>query len=151
MSDALKLYSNRSQGLIMVMKAVSLLGGSNTEQMVREFIDAADYYRADRHDLPPYPGLDAGKYYVLMAWARKDCVDRGLVRERGEDAWELSLSGRWRMRKIRRWCESGRLDPRQCYLWTPKFKGLMDPEYKYSSKDARGPEDVIDQVTDLEL
>lgn len=151
MSDGLKLYSNRSQGLIMVLKAVSLLGGANTEQMVREFIGAADYYRADRHDLPPYAGLDAEKYHVLMAWARKDCVDRGLIRERGEDAWELSLSGRWKLRKIQRWCESGRFDLRQCYLWTPKFKALMDPEYKYSSKDARGPEDVIDQVTELEL
>jgi len=132
--------------MVLVLQSLSELTGSNTKQEVIAHIRDLGYYHVTRHDLPPYPGQNESKYHTLLAWARKDCVERDFILNNERDAWALSLNGRALIEKIRRLCEDQEFDVRKCYLWTSKFKKKMDPKYEPSQADAKRPEDVFEEM-----
>jgi hypothetical protein len=136
-------YSNRGQGMILVLLALKELTGSNSKQAVIDHITRLSYYEVTRHDLPPYLGQSEPKYHTLLAWARKDCVDRNLILNDEVNAWALTpREGHETTARISKRFASGELDVRKCYLWTPKFKMLMNPSYTPSDADAERPEDI---------
>src|SRR5260221_12071593 len=124
-------YSNRGQGVILVLYALRELAGACTKQEVLRFISSAGFYDITRHDLPPYDNQSEPRYHTLLAWARKDALIRGWLVDTAErDAWQLSRAGR---RVLEGTCErysSGALRGRKCYPWTPKFKKLMHPAFQ---------------------
>ena len=139
-------YGNRGQCMVLVLESLSDLTGSNTKQEVLNHIREAGHYHVTRHDLPPYPGQNESKYHTLLAWARKDCVQRDYILNNERDAWALSLKGRALVAKIREHCIAQRLDVRKCYLWTAKFKKRMDPKDEPSEADAKRPEVIFEEM-----
>lgn len=95
---------------------------------------------------PPYAGQNESKYHTLLAWARKDCVERDFVLNNERDAWALRLKGRALIEWIHQLCVAQNFDVRKCYLWTEKFKKKMDPKYQPSDTDAKRPEIVFEEM-----
>jgi hypothetical protein len=66
-----------------------------------------------------------------------------LVDTSERDAWQLSRDGRKMLENIFSRYRDRKLDVRQCYLWTPKFKKRVDPNYEPSAKDAVRREELL--------
>jgi hypothetical protein len=140
MQKRLDVYSNRGQGVVLVLYSLRELCGACEKQEVLKFIQNADLYDISRYDLPPYPGQNEPKYHTLLAWARKDALIEGwLVDTRERDAWQLSRTGGQVLDKAIQKFRSSEWTVRKCYLWTPKFKKLVDPSYETSPEDASRP------------
>lgn len=130
-------YSNRGQGVILVLYALSQLGAACTKQEVLDFISDTGFYDITRHDLPAYPSQNESRYRTLLAWARKDALINSWLEDPNErDAWQLSREGRRVLERTIERYKSGEWSVRKCYLWTPHFKKLIDPAYEPSPEDS---------------
>lgn len=124
----MNVYSNRGQGVVLVLYSLHELGGARTKREVLSFVQHAGLYDITRHDLPPYENQSEQKYHTLLAWARKDALIAGwLIDTRERDAWQLSRPGRDILDRTTRRYRGGDLSVSMCYLWTPKFKKTIDP------------------------
>jgi len=56
MPSPIRAYTNRGQGVFLVLFALQELGGTNTKQEVIARISGGKCYEVTRHDLPPYQG-----------------------------------------------------------------------------------------------
>jgi len=139
----MNVYSNRGQGVVLVLYALQELGGVCAKREVLSFIQYADLYEITRHDLPPYKSQSEPKYHTLLAWARKDALIAGwLIDTSEQDAWQLSRPGRNILARTTTRYRNGNLSVRMCYLWTPKFKKTVDPAYVPSADDRVRPEEL---------
>ena len=140
----MKIYSNRGQGVFLVLYALRELGGVCSKREVLTFIQDGNLYEITRHDLPPYDNQSEPKYHTLLAWARKDCVESEWLIDTDErDAWQLARDGREILERTITRYRTGNLSVRKCYLWTPKMKALVDPAYVPSSEDSIRPEEIL--------
>lgn len=145
-TSKISAYSNRWQEIILVLHALHELGGSNAKQQVIEHISQSGYYAVTKYDLPRYENHNEPKYHTLLAWARKDCVERNLILDHERDAWALSREGRRKIEEIHRVFSKGEYDVRKCYLWTPKFKKMLFPAYEPSVVEAKRPEQIFEEL-----
>jgi len=141
----MSVYSKEGQAVFLVLYALLELGGVCSKQEVLDFIERAEYYDLKAHDLPPYKNQTEPRYHTLVGWARFHAVQLGWMVDVDEkDNWQLSRDGRGILdRTIQRY-RSGELSVRECYLWTPKFKKLVDPTYEPSPKDRQRFERVYE-------
>ena len=131
----MNVYSNRGQGVFLVLYSLLELGGACTKRKVLSFVQYADLYDITRHDLPPYESQNEPKYHTLLAWARKDALRAGWLIETTErDAWQLSREGRDSLDRTTKRYRGGDLSVRMCYLWTPKFKKSVSTKPRYASR-----------------
>jgi hypothetical protein len=143
----MKIYSNRVQGVFLVLYVLRELSGACTKREVLQFIEDRKLYEITRHDLPPYPGQNEPKYHTLLCWARKDAVERDWMLDIDQrDAWQLTRAGRELLERITEHFRKGDLSVRECYLWTPIFKKQIDPTYEPSPADRIRPEDALDAI-----
>jgi hypothetical protein len=142
-------YSNRGQGVILVLYTLHTLGGSNRKREVIDYISRYSWYDVTRHDLPPYKNQNEPKYHTLLAWARKDCYERDwLIPTDCNDDWSISRNGQTMLDKNIKRYQTGELTVRKCYLWKPVFKKIIDPNYMPSSDDAIRPEEILQSLFD---
>ena len=143
-------YTNRGQGIVLVLYALKMLGGSNTKQEVLECIAEHGWYDVKRCDLKPYPGQNEARYHTLLAWARKDCYEFELLIPTDErNDWSLSRLGHAFLEDKMQKYRTKIWDVRLCYLWKPTFQRLMDPTYIPSSMDAVRPPEKPDKYPEL--
>jgi len=143
----MRVYSNRGQGVLLVLYSLGELWGACTKQEVLAFIQRADLYDITKHDLPPYESKDEPKYHTLLCWARKDAVQSEWMLDTDEhDAWQLARPGRELLERAIKCFRSGELSVRKCYLWTPKFKKQVDPAYEPSAEDSIRPEEEWERL-----
>jgi hypothetical protein len=147
-TSRISAYSNRWQGIMLVLHTLHELGGSNTKQQVIAHISQPGYYAVTKYDLPRYENHNEPKYHTLLAWTRKDCVARDLILDHEQDAWVLSREGRRKVDEIHRVFSKGEYDVRKCYLWTPKFKKILFPTYQPSVAEAKRPEKIFEEFLD---
>lgn len=141
-------YTNRGQGVFLVLHTLQSLGGTNTKQDVIGSISHGGWYDVTRHDLPPYENKSEPKYHTLLAWARKDCYERDwMLKTDLRDDWAISRDGRQVLENAVRKYRSGTWDVRKCYLWTRAFKKLINPNYVPSDQDALRPPEKPDFAT----
>src|SRR5579862_9752936 len=89
------IYSNRGQGVFLVLYALWELRGACTKREVLAFIQDGELYEITRHDLPPYEHQSEPRYHTLLAWARKDCLlSDWLINTPERDAWQIARAGR---------------------------------------------------------
>jgi hypothetical protein len=122
----ISVYGNRGQGVILVLYTLFFLGGSNKKQEVIDCISRCGWYDVTRHDLPPYEGQNEPTDF--------------------NDDWSISGEGRTVLDKNIKRFQTGELSVRKCYLWKPKFKKLIDPNYIPSSEDAIRPEEILENL-----
>jgi hypothetical protein len=143
----IRVYSNRGQGVFLVLYSLCELGGACAKQEVLRFIQDADLYEITRHDLPPYDNQNEPRYHTLLAWARKDALEMNwLVNTNERDAWQLSREGRNTLDRTAQRFSQNSLSVRMCYLWTQKFKKQIDPNYEPSSEDRVRPEEMTNLI-----
>ena len=147
MNKKIRFHSNRGQGVFLVLYALRALAGGCAKREVIDFIQRADYYEITRHDLPPYEDQNEPRYHMLLAWARKDASINEWLADNGErDAWQLSRKGGSTLEKTEAKYGCGELKVRENYLWTAKFKKVVDPLYTPSELDRVRP---VEGYTDL--
>ena len=119
------------------------LGGACTKREVLMFIQDGDLYEITRHDLPSYESQNEPKYHTLLAWARKDAlIAEWLIDTDERDAWQISRLGRAVLERTTGRYRGGELSVRNCYLWTQRFKRIVDPAYVPSPEDKIRPEEA---------
>jgi hypothetical protein len=140
--------SKRWQEVFLVLYALEDMGATRTKREVLNHIRTEGWYAYNVDDLDKYSGQNDYKYQTTLAWARKDAVIRELfIDPDGKDQWEISRKGR-ELLKLRISCFRERditktmLDVGQCYLWTKRFRTIIDPLYTPSPKDAKRPKKV---------
>jgi hypothetical protein len=137
---AITAYTNRGQGVFLVLYALNADGGGKSKQDVIECISRGGWYDVTRHDLPPYEGKNEPKYHTLLAWARKDCYERDwMLRTDQKDDWSISRNGRVILECAIERYRKKEWDVRKCYLWKTVFKKLIDSMYEPSASDAVRP------------
>ena len=147
----LTAYTNRGQGVFLVLYALHDLGGSNAKADVIARISRGGWYDVTRHDLPPYEGKMEPKYHTLLAWARKDCYERDwMLPTDQKDDWSISRLGRAILEKSLSRYRTSEWDVRKCYLWKAVFEKLVDPRYVPSKDDAIRPEEILERYLELD-
>ena len=137
-------YSRRGQELILVLHALWELRGGNRKSETITYINQSHYFALHRSDIPSYDGTNEPRWNTLLAWARKDGVLKGGIANDERDYWEITRKGREILDKAKERFSSKVRDVRLCYLWTPTFKKLMDPDYIPSDKDKKRPDDGLE-------
>lgn len=133
-------YSNRGQCVFLVLFALRALGGSNSKEAVIGHIRGGGWYDVTRHDLPPYLGQNESRYHTLLAWARKDCHERGwLIQTDEQNDWAISREGRSILENAIGRFEQNEWKVSECYLWKSCFKKLIDPAFEPSPADKVRP------------
>jgi len=148
-SPRITYHKDRGQELMLVMHALADLSGENPKDAVILHIRNMGWFDWRKEDLKPYKNQSEPRFHTLLAWARKDGVVRDWILHNQRDAWALSRDGRTVFEKaLKRFSEQS-WDVRKCYLFTQKFKRLLDPQYKPSEQDATRPLSLGDEIAKL--
>jgi hypothetical protein len=136
----LDIYSRRGQEIVVVLYALRELGAIHTKQEVIRFIREHRFYDLQPGDKCSYDGKHEWKADTLLCWGRKDAVMGEWMFDHDEkDSWELAREGRRALQEIISRFRSDRWDVRECFLWRPELKRLIDPRYVPSIRDAARP------------
>ena len=123
--------SYRGQCVILLLAALSDLGGKSTKREVLEYIARRPFFEMASEDPLPFPTGHAGepRWELLLRYASGACVN-GLCIVGGEDgSWELMPAGRKLYSRTCDLLRDGTYDLHRCFLWTPEFKKRMAPDY----------------------
>jgi len=138
-------YSARWQQTILVLFVIHKLARPCTRAEVLELVDLKRYYDIQLEDLETV-GSEP-RFRNQLAWARKDALECGWLDGNGiKNWWALSKRGKEYLESVLRAFLSRQLDISRCYLWTPKFKKLLDPSYEPSPRDAKRPRQIAQSV-----
>lgn len=80
-----EVYSARGQTIIILLSALRDLHGAHTKSETTNYITTEAWFDVKLEDKKPYPSQSTNepRWQTLIAWARKDCVECGLM-ERAE-------------------------------------------------------------------
>jgi hypothetical protein len=134
------VYGDRGQCMVMLLAALSELRAIRTKQEVLAYIQHHHWFDIQADDWNPYPSQTEPKWHTMIAWARKDCVERGWMFDHDElDSWEATRSGLKLFEKYAPQFETAELDVSKCYLWSTVFKRRMCSRHQPSSRDLARP------------
>ncbi|MFC4994238.1 hypothetical protein [Rubritalea tangerina] len=106
-----------------------------------QFINSRKWFDIQLEDKKPYAsGNTEPRWQTLIAWGRKNCVDSGYIENEVRDSWQPTKNGLNAVVMMCKAFEEKRADVRRCYLFTTKFKQLIDPAYSPSDNDKKRPE-----------
>ena len=135
-STHLHYQSRRYQEMVLVLFALNTMGAIRSKQEVLRFIRSQGWLAATPEDRGNYDGCREPKSSTLLCYARKDAVETELMFDHDEnDHWEITREGqrfleneahRFRSKAQRVYC---------CFMWTPRFKAIIDPGYMPLGKD----------------
>lgn len=145
------IYSRRSQEIVIVLYALRELGAIQSKQSVLRFIRERHFYELRSDDTNSYESKREWKADTLLCYARKDAVMNGWMSDHDEnDSWELNREGQAALAEITARFRSQSWQVHKCYLWAPKFKKVIDPDYIQSPDEYVRPQSGRAQ-TPLEL
>ena len=129
-------YQPRWQGIVLLLTVLAVRrGGLSKQEALGEIVEEG-WFAIEQDDKIAYPsnlerGCTEARWKTGICWARKDCVEKGLLETNGQrDNWNVVAAGLdWR-ESVARACKAGNLDVRQCYLWSQSFKRRMQPAYQ---------------------
>ena len=137
--------STGNQAVIMLMSALSDLGGIRSKREVIRYIARENFFQLAAEDIPPYPSVVTRepRWHTLIAFARKDCVVDGWFAGHDEnDSWEITRDGLAKLDEWRNFFRTGRWDVRRCYIWRSGLKRRFQPDYQPSIKDTPRPKTI---------
>jgi len=136
--------STRGQAMALLLAALENIRVSVSKREVIQHISSHKFFDIQDEDRLPYPSASTHdpRWHCLIAWARKDCVQREWVFDDERDAWGITRAGiDIHQRTLGKFLE-GSWKAHRCYLWTPTFKKLMQPSYLPSKNDLARPFNV---------
>ncbi len=140
-------YGTRWQCIFLLASVLNeIRGGLRKSEALSEIYDRK-FFNVQAEDLVPYWSAEATtrepRWKTLIAWSRKDMVERGMMYRLPRDNWDLTGRGRDFYQMALLHCRAGKVDVARCYLWTPKFKSFTAGEhYKGPHLDHKRPLDV---------
>lgn len=146
MKKNVALYSARGQALMLLFAALDQLSGSASKREVLSKIETNGWFLTTSEDREPYPSQEyttkEPRWMTLIAWARKDAVEAGLISKDERDSWALTRAGRdqWTL-----WIasfQSGAWRVSDGYLWSADFKKYLNPNFQPSAQDMTRPPQV---------
>jgi len=136
-------YCPRWQSIVMLLGVLSQTRRNLARQEANYQIRNNLWFDIQREDCVPYRSQmftsREPRWETGIAWARKDCVERGLMSKDGHDEWEATGEGYDAFASFLNASRIHVLDVRRCYLWSRHFKHYMDSTYKPSEADADRP------------
>jgi hypothetical protein len=140
----LRIFSPRGQVILLLLYVLGQERRPEPKRMIIARLRRRYLFAFAEEDKRPYPsnfekGVYEPRWITLVAFARQDCVDSNWMSDRKPDKWRITEEGRTVLGAFQQQCSSGALDVRHGYLWTPKFKRLMVPDYQPSESDAPRP------------
>jgi hypothetical protein len=82
--------------------------------------------------------------------ASKICTHMGLMFQlQSEDSWQITSKGKVMITKLENLSRVGEFEVSKCYLWSHKFKEVVDPRFVPSERDAKRPKSFYDLIVDL--
>lgn len=123
--------SYRGQCVILLLAALSDLGGKSTKQEVLDYIARHEFFEMESEDpLPFASGVGPEpRWELLLRYASGACVKGLSIREAEDGSWELTPAGRELYSHTCDLLRNGTFDMHRCFLWTPAFKRRMAPDY----------------------
>ena len=129
----------------MLLAALKDLGGCRTKRETIHYIRARRYFDVHPDDLLPYPSAITRepRWECLIAWSRKDGVERGwLFKDYERDSWQITRDGLACFDKCLIRFRETVWNPDACFLWTVDFKRRMHPPYRATGNESRRPPDL---------
>ena len=126
----------------MLLAALKDIGTLTSKRDTIGYISQQHYFHIVDEDREPYPSAvyPEPRWQVLIAWARKDCVTRGLMFDHDEnDYWQITRDGIFIYSNCVRKFQDGTFDVRRCYVWTAALKRRFLPTYEPSASDKTRP------------
>jgi hypothetical protein len=106
------------------------------------------WFDIQTEDKLPYPSQkhtsQEERWKTIIAWARKDSVERGWMEPNQHNNWDLTMAGLNWFRIVEDACRDTRLDVRRCYLWSRHFKLRMDPRYTFGQPERKRPANLYE-------
>lgn len=138
---SISTYSAREQLIFLLLVALRIQRQPKSKSDIIEYIQSENWLDLSEEDKIPYKSQlgDEARWKTLIAWARKDCVDMGLMESDLRDSWSATKNGLNLAAELPTYCQRGDYELRQCYLWNNKFKTLLDPNYQPSEHDLKRP------------
>jgi hypothetical protein len=139
----IRTYQPRWQCIVLLCATLANVRGGLTKAEAIAQITQAHWFDIQPEDRQPYRSAQhtthEARWITLIAFARKDLVERRLMDDGPRDNWDLSAAGRDCFESIAALFRSMRLDACRCFLWTAKFKSYMSPTYSSVGTDAVRP------------
>jgi hypothetical protein len=119
--------------MVMLFAVLNECRGGLPKSEVISRIRERNWFDIQLEDKQPYQsnkhGSKEARWITIIAWARKDAVERHLMHSGTRDNWDLNSAGLDAFSAISRAFHATQLDVRQCYLWSRIFKQHMDGCY----------------------
>jgi hypothetical protein len=133
--------SYRGQCVILLLAALSDLGGKSTKRDVLEYIARRHFFEMEGEDPLPFPTGQATepRWELLLRYASGACVNGRCIREGDDGSWELTPTGRELYSRTSDLLRNGTYDLHRCFLWTPAFKSRMSPDYTPRANEPHRP------------
>lgn len=125
--------------MCLVLKALDELRGVSTKVEVLSHIDSRGWIVTIEEDFGRASLSGELKYQNRLAWAKKDALEKGYVFKSGRDCWEITRQGIEAVKRAEGLFSTGEWDIRNCYMFTPLFKLMMNPNYSPSGSDKEHP------------
>jgi hypothetical protein len=130
----------------MLLAALHDAGYIMTRSEATDFVRRKHWFDIQQEDWLPYPSqADTShepRWKTVLAYARKECADRGLMPKKPRNEWHLTRDGVNLFNATRQAGRDRSLDVPRCYLWSPQFKRYIDPTYQPSPQDVKRPVDL---------
>ena len=139
---ALNVQTTVDQLAVLVLKALDERVSATRADAIR-FVANQGWFAIKGEDHAPYPsdlrrGYHEPRWKVALAWARNRAVTLKLLDNRDWNCWEILKSGRDELRAIELKFAAREWSACICFMWSPRFKMLMDPKnYTGGADDPR--------------
>lgn len=132
-------YSQQLQRLICLLYALNELRGAPTKQEVLRFIRDERLLDLSEEDRIPYLTQTEERWKTDIAYRRKDGVEWDLLFRSERNSWELTRDGRHFLERACELIRDRQFRVTECYLWSQRFKSILDPSYVPGSREAKRP------------
>ena len=138
----LAAYTTAGQMAIILAATLARLQHGPTRQECFDLIKSNRWLDLHPEDLRPYPSsmTHEPRWQTLLSWARGNLAKAGLIDRAVKNSWTPTRECLNTFVVMRGAFREHILDVRQCYLWSPTFKKLIDPNCSPSEADAPRPE-----------
>lgn len=109
--------------------------GAHPKSDVIRRIRESDWFELVPEDRIPFPTVPTeARWITSVAWARKQCVEDGLLTNDARDSWEITREGINSFVSLKTGFKSGKVFVSECFFWTEKFKKLIMEGLPYDHK-----------------
>ena len=79
---------------------------------------------------------------TLIAYARDHAKNFGLIANEQRNNWKITNKGIEQVEALCRKAPTHDVDVTKCFLWSPRFKALLDPSFREELPQARRPASI---------